>query len=1560
LGETLYGRESIIEELIDLIISSRVVLLYSPSGAGKTSLIQAGIIPRLIEEDFKVFPVMRVGYEPPAFDTMMQEEDPAKNKDDIARICYLEEPETTISPPNDPRSSSPSPSSPPALQKQKQGRDKLKAQDFFSPTPRRSRRTGTALSGILRSLEEGVPAVNRYIFSLLVSLEAGRPPEERLPLKQLASMSLEEYLSAYPRAEDEPDSDVLIFDQFEEIMTVDPVRQAARFEFFSQLGKALHNRNRWSIFCMREDYFASLDSYMRWIPTRFKHTFRLTMLDERAALKAVQKPAHAAGVEFTDAAARHLINDLRYMQVQKPDGSFESVQGPYIEPVQLQVVCYRLWQELPASITSIEQSHIVGSGNVNMALAGYYSDGVQKVASVTGVNERTIREWFDRQLITEYGTRGQVLQTVHKSQGLDNHAIEMLLGMHLVRAERRHGMTWFELAHDRLLLPVRSNNAAWFEQHLNNLQVQADIWERVGRPEAMLLRDDSLIEAQEWAEAHADQLTKGEEEFLRASQQARIVDERERQANRRIRSLAIGAVAVSVVALVMLFVTVYSFRQAYQREQDAIRQTRMATVHGLSSAALGNLERDPELSVVQAFEAVSLSTSGGEPVVPEAFDALQQAVHASHVRLTLDGHVYQAYAVAFSPDGSSIATSSADGMIKVWDAGTGEETHTLIGHDSRVYALAFHPDGTRLVTASLNRVVKVWDVAQGIELRTLYGYQSPIYAAAFSADGAWLATGHDDGSVRVRDLETGRDIHTVVAHSAAVQVVAFSPQGDSLVTASLDGQVKLLDVVSWEEQVSLTHDEAVLAVAFGPDGQQVATASGTTAYVWDVASGTTVQQFEGHGTLVRSLAFHPQATRLATASMDGTVQVWERESGKSLFSFDAHTDSIWSVVFDPQGNYIATASADGTVRVWDATSGNNHFTLLNQYPAALTSVDVGLDGTLVATAGKDGMVKLWDAETGEQVAVFRFHQAVTAVWLSTDGTSLAVGTADGTVRLWDVVLSNEGMLERDSGSERLRLDGHARAVTDMKVHPDGLYLATASADGSVRLWNMTDGHEIDHLSRHVQRVNEVCFSPDGSLLATASSDGKVMVWDVQGVGDGERSKVIETLDDFGGAVYHLDFSPDGSQLLATSDSGTLHMWDVIAEPGTEQITLMGDIPFMGDVAFSPQGDRIAVARSDGVVEIVDSYSGKLLLLLAGQTGTVESLKFTPDGSRLVTSAIDGNARIWDVTTGHTDSVNQVAFAPGGEYAATASSDGTVRLWKVGSEPQSQALWQHEDRVNDVAFSPNGRLLASCGDDGKVQLWDITLRQNVYTIEPFEAHKERVSTIAFAPNGTRFAIGSSNGAVQVWDVAMGRLVQILAGHRDQVNDMAFSPDGSLLVTVGADRQIKLWNSQTAQEVHTIGGHFHSITSVTFHPDGTQLVTTDEQQADNITVWDVESGKLVQTLEGHTNLVSEAVFSPDGTRLATASWDFTARVWDVASGEVVVTLNHPAAVESVAFGPDGDTLATASGHRMWLYPLDVDELMQVARTRVTRSFSNNVCRKVLYGRNCPFNSKGGSKE
>jgi WD40 repeat protein len=683
---------------------------------------------------------------------------------------------------------------------------------------------------------------------------------------------------------------------------------------------------------------------------------------------------------------------------------------------------------------------------------------------------------------------------------------------------------------------------------------------------------------------------------------------------------------------------------------QAIRQSghllgRLSPPGSLTATLASRLPATPDLDRLRA-ELQELVTPRLQIVGPTP-DLPHPAFHRG-----LYGHSDVVDAVAVSPDGAWLATTSIDGTVRIWDPHTGTERHRLVGHTG-IVTVAVAPDGTWMVCGGADGSARVWNTASGTELHCLRGHDDYVGAVAIAPGGTWLVSASDDGTARIWDPATGAERHCLYGHTERVGAAAVAPDGTWLVTASDDGTARIWDPTTGTELHRLNdHNDRVTAVAIAPDGRWLITASDDgTARIWDRATGAHRHCLDRHAGAVGAATVAADGTWAVTVSDDGTARIWDTATGAERQLLEGHTGLIGALAVAPDGAWLVTGGTDGTARIWDAAIGSER-QRLDGHSGIVQAVAIAPDGTWLVTGGEDGTARIWNPSEGLKPHRPDHTDSVMAMVGSPSCTWLATGGTDGTVRIWDPT----------TGLERRRLNGHTGIVGALAVAPDAAWLVTGGTDGTARIWDPTTGLERRRLDGHTERVGAAAVAPDGTWLLTASDDRTARIWDpTTGL---ERHR----LNGHSGIVQAVAIAPDGTWLVTGGTDGTARIWD--RTTGLERRRLDGHTGPIKALAVAPDAAWLVTASYDGTARLWDPTTGLERYRLDGHTAWVEAVAVAPDGTWLVTASYDGTARIWDPTTGverhrldgHTDTVRAVVIAPGGTWVGTASDDGTARIW----------------------------------------------------------------------------------------------------------------------------------------------------------------------------------------------------------------------------------------------------------------------------------------------------------
>ncbi len=387
--------------------------------------------------------------------------------------------------------------------------------------------------------------------------------------------------------------------------------------------------------------------------------------------------------------------------------------------------------------------------------------------------------------------------------------------------------------------------------------------------------------------------------------------------------------------------------------------------------------------------------------------------------------------VGFSPDGSRIVSGAEDGLVRVWDAGNGEELAILRGHKSLILCVAFSPDGLRLVSASEDHTIRVWDAQIARELVVFRGHTAGVEAVAFSPCGGRIASASTDYTIRIWDVAKRCELLVVHGHEGGVNGVAWSPDGCQIASASNDQTVRLWDAQSGSERAIFRgHSGGVNDVAFSPDGRELASASfDGSVRVWDVERKAQILECWDVRDSIRSVAYSPEGRRIASPG-SGDVLVWDAKSGAILSVLEGHQLIVDCVAFSSDGGRLVSGSHDGTVRVWNAHPGPKPYALRG-HSWVIQSTNVSPDGGRIVTGSRDATLRIWDATTGVELAVYNHGQEVERAWFSADGRHV-VGWSTYWGKVWD---AQSGVELTELKSSR---DGPNHTFTPMSVSDDPL------------------------------------------------------------------------------------------------------------------------------------------------------------------------------------------------------------------------------------------------------------------------------------------------------------------------------------------------------------------------------------------------------------------------------------------------------------------------------------------------------------------------------------------
>lgn len=927
---------------------------------------------------------------------------------------------------------------------------------------------------------------------------------------------------------------------------------------------------------------------------------------------------------------------------------------------------------------------------------------------------------------------------------------------------------------------------------------------------------------------------------------------------------------------------------------------------------------------------------------------------------TFTGHKEEITSFSFSPDGQKVISGSKDKTLKLWNL-DGTEIKTFMGHKESINSVSFSPDG-KVIASTSNEMMKLWGL-DGKEIKTLneggtgvsfspngqtivvqnnryitlrrrdcsfiksfYSLYAMNQSLVFSRDGQTIYSSgvsrriingvQDTLNASILKIDTGNKINfNFTGHRNEITSLNFSPDGKMLASGSEDKTVKLWSLesrnfqTSDESEFKFNEVKGVNKVSFSPNDQIVASINKKEVKLWQ-RDGTlkttlpernskitfsadsyklvsanqvnTLQLWQPNGNFIKSYqgqfidgSFSLDKRTIAIVMNDNTVELFSTD-GKLIKILQGHKDKVYQISFSPNGETIATASEDKTIKLWrrdgiliTSLNGLNKVSHINFSP----------DGEILVTASEDKTIKLWRRNG---TLITSLNGDIQNIGFSRNSKTLAILDGDNTVKF----LGRDGKLIKNIKSAgemsvSFSSDGEIIAINNRVQN---------KTENTPELWSM-DGTFLINLQKKEKNLNIGAshFTPDSQIIIGYNDNNKTYLWKRDG-------SLLSTFE-----KNVSIFSPDYQTLFTLEDNNKIKLWKRDGTPiRTIQVKSQKenlDNGYSLDLKFSPDGQILVIPTNFGSVELwrIDGTFLKSFDCLTDKNieqfgdnnfcNVQPPLSFSSDNQTLAIRTKKNEVQFWEINgnsktkikllktvKGKSNRVESMVSISNSNKIAIFGSDDVVKLWQFPEQSGKEAqllktLPGHKNWINSLSISPKSGMIASASDDNTVKLWrgDGTL---VYT---FTGHKNKVNSVSFSPDGELIASASDDKTVKVWQPD-GKVIKSFEEHGNKVTSVSFSPNGKIIASASQDNTIKLWNldSKNSKSSATLNAD-EPVSKVSFSPDGKMIASAGVTK---VKLWSID-GTLLTTYERFGN--SDVSFSPDGKSIASGDYDGVL-VWD----------------------------------------------------------------------------------
>jgi WD40 repeat protein/energy-coupling factor transporter ATP-binding protein EcfA2 len=1115
-----------------------------------------------------------------------------------------------------------------------------------------------------------------------------------------------------------PDSQrmLLVVDQFEELFTLCRDGQA-RAGFIGNLlyASGIAGGQTVAVVTMRADFFGKCAAHPELAARLAERDVLVGPMSEEELRRAMEGPAEAVGLHYEKGLVETILDDLG----DEP-GSLPLLQHTLLE----------LWERRRGEWLTADAYHEIGGVRGALAQrADEVYDGLtqKQQEAARRVLLRLTQPGEGTEDTRRRATLAELVPAEGEATDTEEAVKELADARLLTTGEDEAGGEVVDVAHEALIRGwprlqgwIDEDRAALLTHR--RLTEAAQEWEQNERDGSYLYRGARLAEAQEWAESHTGDLNEQERTFLETSVGAREAESR--AARRRIQRVIAGLLAALAIISTLAVMALQQRDAAFELQRDILAQELIAN-------AENQIGKDNALALLLAVEAVNVRhTFQTESMLRRTLRLPTATTALSHPGLR---------AVAFSHDGTRIATGGDDILARVWSWPAGEELTVLQGHTGWVVDVDITPDGERVVTASTDGTARLWDATTGDEIAVMHDptrscqpgdWDCRLWYARFSPDGELIVTGDYKGMVTLWDGNTGDLVQTLPAHNGGVTSVGFSPDSNLVVTTALDSQARVWDIDKGHNTWLVGHTGQVEQANFSSDSKQIVTAGlDNTAKIWDAETGDLIRTLVGHSKSVLDAGFSPDDQFIVTASTDETARIWESATGSLVTIMGGYGDAVYSADFSPQGDVVLTICADGTAHVWNPISADEQVytgvAINTASEAAMFSAKFAPDGDQFVATGTGSKLLRWSArgEMGDTIAVLRGVYQGTSL----DGKWLLTSEPNA-VYVWDIATWTRGVILHGGQDLYGQVGSPSFSPDRSTILTLYGYLGALTEKGQVRLWDAATGEPIATFGTF---VTDARFSPDGSLILTSGWGSNYTLWNTT------TQRPIQTPQ---GSVIEFT-SCDRILLITTDQVKEYYSWN-----GTELEPVPA--PAGATINCSPDGKLLTeVNPTRTSVAVKDRETGKTLVTLQGR---------------------------------------QPVFSPDSTYVATLS-DGAVWVWATATGKVTAKLAPAHSVVS-MEFSANAKTIIIQINSSDFQVWDVNAERLVLTTN---------GRPALSPDGLRVATTREESiqreaAPKVWDASTGELLSVLEGHETAADGAVFIPDGKYILTYSSgDNATRVW-------------------------------------------------------------------------------------------------------------------------------------------------------------------------